>query len=115
MAEQLLPAAASDHREASFQFIVLPPFPTLPPTLTRHSKQNALMQRDFGPLYVPREFDEIALGLSPDSWICPHKSWLGTGNYDVNVLLAALQLRGLDATWHDARTDTRSIDTTDPA
>lgn len=34
----------------------------------------------------------------------PHKkSMLGNGNYDVNVIMAALQTRGFEAVWWDKR------------
>ncbi|CAF88407.1 unnamed protein product, partial [Tetraodon nigroviridis] len=33
----------------------------------------------------------------------PHRSVLGTGNYDVNVIMAALQSRDLAAVWWDKR------------
>lgn len=36
-------------------------------------------------------------------WINPHKSLLGLGNYDINVIMAALQLRGREAVWFDKR------------
>lgn len=41
--------------------------------------------------------------LSPDDWINPHKSMLGLGQYDVNVIMSALQLRGFEAIWFDKR------------
>lgn len=41
--------------------------------------------------------------LSPSTWINPHKSLLGLGNYDVNVLMSALQSRGYEAKWFDKR------------
>lgn len=43
--------------------------------------------------------------LSPDSYsfLNPHRSMLGLGNYDVNVLQAALQLRDYTAVWFDKR------------
>ncbi|XP_070079285.1 josephin-2 isoform X4 [Equus caballus] len=43
------------------------------------------------------------LQLSPDSRLNPHRSLLGTGNYDVNVIMAALQGLGLAAVWWDRR------------
>lgn len=33
----------------------------------------------------------------------PHRSLLGLGNYDVNVLIYALQQKGLTAIWFDKR------------
>lgn len=41
--------------------------------------------------------------LAPDSRLNPHRSVLGTGNYDVNVIMAALQGLGLAAVWWDRR------------
>jgi len=41
--------------------------------------------------------------LSPESKWNPHKSVLGTGNYDVNVIMASLQYKGCAAVWWDKR------------
>ncbi|NWV18776.1 JOS2 protein, partial [Origma solitaria] len=41
--------------------------------------------------------------LAPGSGPNPHRSPLGTGNYDVNVVMAALATRGLAALWWDRR------------
>lgn len=41
--------------------------------------------------------------LSPDNFVNPHKSLLGLGNYDVNVIMAALQMKGFEAIWFDKR------------
>lgn len=42
--------------------------------------------------------------LSPNTLVTPHKkSMLGNGNYDVNVIMAALQTRGFEAVWWDKR------------
>ena len=41
--------------------------------------------------------------LAPDCRLNPHRSLLGTGNYDVNVIMAALQGLGLAAVWWDRR------------
>lgn len=41
--------------------------------------------------------------MAPDSRLNPHRSFLGTGNYDVNVIMAALQGLGLAAVWWDRR------------
>uniref|UniRef100_A0AAA9T863 Josephin-2 n=3 Tax=Bos TaxID=9903 RepID=A0AAA9T863_BOVIN len=46
---------------------------------------------------------EIGSWLAPDSRLNPHRSLLGTGNYDVNVIMAALQGQGLAAVWWDRR------------
>jgi hypothetical protein len=36
----------------------------------------------------------LAISLSPDSFINPHKSIFGTGNYDINVLMTACENKG---------------------
>ena len=42
--------------------------------------------------------------LAPSTLVTPHKkSMLGNGNYDVNVIMAALQTRGFEAVWWDKR------------
>ncbi len=41
--------------------------------------------------------------LAPQCVMNPHRSVLGTGNYDVNVIMAALHSRGLAAVWWDKR------------
>lgn len=53
--------------------------------------------------FTKSELDDICVQLSPDEWINPHKSMLGLGQYDVNVIMSALQLRGYDAIWFDKR------------
>uniref|UniRef100_A0A1B6DIB6 Josephin-2 n=1 Tax=Clastoptera arizonana TaxID=38151 RepID=A0A1B6DIB6_9HEMI len=49
--------------------------------------------------------DAICQSLSPNNWINPHRSILGLGNYDVNVIMFALQLKGYEAIWFDKRKD----------
>lgn len=51
------------------------------------------------------ELDVICHSLSPDVWINPHKSVLGLGNYDINVIMKALQAKGFEAKWFDKRKD----------
>jgi len=63
---------------------------------------NNLFQRQE---VTQKEMDEIARNLSPGSLICPHKSVLGTGNYDVNVIMSVLTLRGKVCKWWDRRRD----------
>uniref|UniRef100_H2ZPY9 Josephin-2 n=1 Tax=Ciona savignyi TaxID=51511 RepID=H2ZPY9_CIOSA len=41
--------------------------------------------------------------LAPDAVLNPHKSVLGTGNYDVNVIMSVLQSKGHAAVWWDKR------------
>uniref|UniRef100_T1J928 Josephin-2 n=1 Tax=Strigamia maritima TaxID=126957 RepID=T1J928_STRMM len=49
--------------------------------------------------------DEICYNLSPNHFLNPHKSIFGLGNYDVNVIMAALQLKNCEAIWFDKRKD----------
>lgn len=53
--------------------------------------------------FTKSELDKICSELSPNEWINPHKSMLGWGQYDVNVLIVALQRRGYEAIWFDKR------------
>ena len=41
--------------------------------------------------------------LSPASFINPHRNMFGLGNYDVNVIMAALQKKGYETIWFDKR------------
>lgn len=47
--------------------------------------------------------------LAPQCVVNPHRSVLGTGNYDVNVIMAALQSRELAAVWWDKRRSVSSL------
>ncbi|XP_038048299.1 josephin-2-like [Patiria miniata] len=47
--------------------------------------------------------DELCQNLSPGTVLNPHKSMLGLGNYDVNVIMAALQHKDCEAVWWDKR------------
>lgn len=53
--------------------------------------------------YSKSQLDEICKRLSPDEWINPHRSILGLGNYDINVIMTALQTKGYEAIWFDKR------------
>ncbi|KAM8930521.1 josephin-2 [Pelodytes ibericus] len=53
--------------------------------------------------------EEICRGLSPNTVINPHRSLLGTGNYDVNVIMAALQTLDYAAVWWDKRKSLESL------
>lgn len=55
--------------------------------------------------FSKNELDSICLTLSPENWINPHRSMLGLGNYDVNVIMSALQSRGYAMIWFDKRKD----------
>ncbi|XP_039213785.1 josephin-2 [Crotalus tigris] len=64
-----------------------------------HALNNVLQER----LFTQEIADEICKRLAPDARWNPHRSFLGTGNYDVNVIMAALQSVGLEAVWWDKR------------
>ncbi|XP_039560550.1 josephin-2-like, partial [Passer montanus] len=55
---------------------------------------NSLLQR---PWLSQASADRLCQRLAPRSWPNPHRSPLGTGNYDVNVVMAALGSQGLAA------------------
>ncbi|XP_038935196.1 josephin-1 isoform X1 [Rattus norvegicus] len=54
--------------------------------------------------FTRETLQEIFQRLSPNTVVTPHKkSMLGNGNYDVNVIMAALQTKGYEAVWWDKR------------
>ena len=54
--------------------------------------------------FTQKDLDKIATDLSPESYLLnPHKSFLGLGNYDVNVIMRALQWKDLETIWFDKR------------
>ncbi|KAK7790275.1 hypothetical protein R5R35_012641 [Gryllus longicercus] len=59
--------------------------------------------------FTKSELDGICYSLSPNVWINPHKSFLGLGNYDINVIMAALQRKGCEAIWFDKRKDPKCL------
>jgi hypothetical protein len=63
----------------------------------RHSVNHLLG----GPLFSREAMNQICYGLSQDL-INPHKHLFG-GDYDLNVLMLALQTHGLLTRWHDKR------------
>lgn len=70
-----------------------------------HALNNLFQERGFS----KQELDQICYSLSPAVWINPHKSLLGLGNYDINVIMAALQRRGREAVWFDKRRDPKCL------
>ncbi|PAA55944.1 hypothetical protein BOX15_Mlig022546g4 [Macrostomum lignano] len=68
----------------------------------RGARANNLLQR---PEFTQSQFDQLCQSLSPQqTWLLnPHRNPLGLGNYDANVLDAALQSRGLRLVWFDRR------------
>ncbi|NXQ51521.1 JOS2 protein, partial [Anthoscopus minutus] len=61
---------------------------------------NNLLQR---PWLSKAAADGICQRLAPRARPNPHRSPLGTGNYDINVVMAALATLGLAAVWWDKR------------
>ena len=67
--------------------------------------------------FTKQELDTICVNLSavqsgsngPLNWTNPHRSVLGTGNYDVNVVMTALSNQGLEAVWWDKRRPLETI------
>lgn len=58
-----------------------------------------------GCAFSKKELDEICVKLSPNALINPHRNMFGLGNYDVNVIMAALQNKGYETVWFDKRKD----------
>lgn len=69
-----------------------------------HALNNLFQEQD---AFSKSELDDICHSLSPDVCINPHRSLLGLGNYDVNVIMSALQRKGYEAVWFDKRNDYR--------
>ncbi|XP_077455870.1 josephin-2 [Stigmatopora argus] len=70
-----------------------------------HALNNVLQER----VFTKETADDICKRLAPQCVVNPHRSVLGTGNYDVNVIMAALQSRDLAAVWWDKRRPVRSL------
>ncbi|XP_062058821.1 josephin-1 [Lepus europaeus] len=63
-----------------------------------------------GQAFTRETLQDIFQRLSPNTMVTPHKkSMLGNGNYDVNVIMAALQTKGYEAVWWDKRRDVSVI------
>lgn len=62
--------------------------------------------------FTKSDLDSICSRLSPNVWINPHRSMLGLGNYDINVIMAALQKKGCEGIWFDKRKDPGCLDLT---
>lgn len=55
-------------------------------------------------VFEKSHLDAICNDLAPDSRLFnPHKSILGLGSYDVNVIIAAIGTKGFDVVWFDKR------------
>ena len=55
-----------------------------------------------GKVFTKVLFDEICYELS-NSYINPHKSILNIGNYDINSIIKALEMKNMTVTWYDKR------------
>ncbi|XP_050531887.1 josephin-like protein [Daktulosphaira vitifoliae] len=71
-----------------------------------HALNNLFQSKE---AFKQMELDAICFSLSPNNYINPHRSILGLGNYDVNVIIAALQNKGYNAIWFDKRKDPKSL------
>ncbi|XP_026749456.1 josephin-2 [Galleria mellonella] len=72
-----------------------------------HALNNLFQTRG---TFSKSELDTICSRLSPNVWFNPHRSMLGLGNYDINVIMAALQKKGCEAVWFDKRKDPGCLD-----
>ncbi|GBP66582.1 Josephin-1 [Eumeta japonica] len=72
-----------------------------------HALNNLFQARG---TFSKSDLDNICSRLSPNVWINPHRSMLGLGNYDINVIMAALQKMGCEAVWFDKRKDPGCLD-----
>lgn len=61
---------------------------------------NALLQRSE---FTKADLDCIAENLHNSRWFNRHRSMFGLGDYDVNVLIAALETKNLTLNWFDSR------------
>ena len=59
--------------------------------------------------FSKNDLDQLCERLSPEVWFNPHRSLLGLGNYDVNVMIAALQKKSCETTWWDKRKSVSEI------
>ncbi|XP_017016241.2 josephin-like protein [Drosophila takahashii] len=67
-----------------------------------HALNNLFQSPD---MFSKSELDHYCTTLTPRNWLNPHRSWIGWGNYDVNVIMYALQQRNCEAVWFDRRRD----------
>lgn len=64
-----------------------------------HSLNNLFQKEKFN----KHDLDKICEELDRSTWFNSHRSWLGLGDYDANVLMAALDKEGYTCTWFDSR------------
>uniref|UniRef100_A0A1I8A0P1 ubiquitinyl hydrolase 1 n=1 Tax=Steinernema glaseri TaxID=37863 RepID=A0A1I8A0P1_9BILA len=64
-----------------------------------HTLNNMFQREEF----TKANLDDICLAMDGSQWFNAHRSMLGLGNYDANVLMAALESRDLCLTFFDSR------------
>lgn len=64
-----------------------------------HALNNLFQEKK----YTKAILDELCVELSPQEFLNPHRSILGRGNYNINVIMKAVQLNGYEALWFDKR------------
>nr|XP_040022119.1 josephin-2 isoform X1 [Gasterosteus aculeatus aculeatus] len=82
---------------------------TKPHSNTKHTWQEEAASNKWLMCFEMLIFSVCVIRLAPQCVVNPHRSVLGTGNYDVNVIMAALQSRGLAAVWWDKRRTVQSL------
>lgn len=66
-----------------------------------HTLNNLFQKNAFN----KSNLDDLCLQLSPNTWVNPHRSVFGLGNYDINVIMAAVAMKyeGYEVMWWDKR------------
>ncbi|XP_030568695.1 josephin-like protein [Drosophila novamexicana] len=67
-----------------------------------HALNNLYQRRN---LFSKQQLDDYCYALTPRVWLNPHRSWLGWGNYDINVIMYAVQQLNCETIWFDRRRD----------
>ncbi|OQV14407.1 putative Josephin-2 [Hypsibius exemplaris] len=61
--------------------------------------------------FTKKSLDDICERLAPTKgWGNPHRSFFGFGNWDVNVVMVAVQSKNCEAVWWDKRNDLSNLD-----
>ncbi|ESN99029.1 hypothetical protein HELRODRAFT_66918 [Helobdella robusta] len=68
---------------------------------------NNLLQKE---VFTKAILDETCEKLTDKKWFNPHRSYIGTGNYDVNVIMSALESINYSITWFDRRKSYTEVD-----
>lgn len=64
-----------------------------------HALNNLFQERFFTKKLLDDLSNALCAEQSSDSWINPNKSVLGTGNYNVSVIMRAVQLKDHECVW----------------